>query len=214
MPQLRRRRTYLVDRSFQLKYILLLMGWGLAVAGLFGLWAYQAQEQAIDLLVRDAAQRALVDHTSRQLLWVLGGIAVLSVAALGLIGFIMTHRVAGPIYVMSHFLSLLAEGRYPSRRALRKHDELQRFHAHLLETIDALRDRERIQLARLADAVERLRAAASRAPELLPALAALEAELSERGAAVEETASTPLALALGEGAPAGRGASKSPARAG
>jgi hypothetical protein len=200
MPPTRHRRTYLVDRSFQLKYILLLMAWGLALAALFGVWAYQAHEQAIELLVRDAAQRALVDRASRQLLWVLGGIALLSTAALGLIGFIMTHRVAGPVYVMGHFLSLLSQGRYPSRRALRKHDELQRFHGQFLQTIDALKERERIQLARLADAAERMRAAAGRAPELLPAVAALEAELRERTAAVEETLSTALPLPLPDGA--------------
>lgn len=195
MPTTPHRRTYLVDRPFQLKYILLLMGWGFALAALFGLWIYQAHEQAIALLVRDAAQRALVDRAGRQLLWVLGGIALLSAAALGLVGFIMTHRVAGPVYVMGHFLSLLSQGRYPSRRSLRRHDELQQFHAHFLETIEALKDRERVQLARLRDAVERMRAAASRAPELLPAVAALEAELRERSATVEETTATPLPLA-------------------
>jgi hypothetical protein len=198
MPPSRHRRTYLVDRSFQLKYILLLVGWGFALACLFGLWAYQAHEQAIELLVRDPGQRALVDHASRQLLWVLGGIGLLSAAALGLVGFIMTHRVAGPVYVMGRFLSLLSQGRYPSRRALRKHDELQRFHTQFLETIDALKERERLQLVRLREAVERMRAAAARAPELLPALQALELELDERSAAVEETTATPLPLPLSE----------------
>lgn len=196
MPTQRHRRTYLVDRSFQLKYILLLMGWGVALAALFGLWAYQAHEQAIELLVRDGAQRALVAHASRQLLWVLVAIAVLSAAALGLIGFLMTHRVAGPVYVMGKFLSLLSQGRYPSRRSLRKHDELQRFHAQFMETIEAMKDRERLQLARLTDALERMRGAAARAPELLPAVAALEAELRERTSAVEETLATPLPLPL------------------
>lgn len=197
MPPPRHRRTYLVDRSFQLKYILLLMAWGLALAALFGVWAYQAHEQAIELVARDPAQRALVAHANRQLLWVLGAIAVLSSAALGLIGFIMTHRVAGPVYVIGGFLAQLAQGRYPSRRALRKHDELKRLHAQLLETVDALRERERIQLARLRDAVERMRVAAARAPELQGAVAALEQELAARSAAVEET-TTSRALPLPE----------------
>lgn len=194
MPRKHHRRTYLVDRPFQLKYIVLLMVWGLALAALFGVWAYQAHEQAIELVARDAAQRGLLERAGRQLWWTLGAITLLSTAALGLVGFVVTHRVAGPVHVMRRVLAALAEGRYPSRRALRKHDELKRLHAQLLDTIDALRQRERIQLARLADAVERLRAAAARAPELLPAVAALEAELRERRAAVEETLSTQLPL--------------------
>ena len=210
MPPSRHRRTYLVDRSFQLKYILLLTAWGLALASLFGLWAYQAHEQAIELLVHDAAQRALVDHTSRQLLWVLGGIALLSAAALGLLGFIMTHRVAGPVYVMEQFLSMLSQGRYPSRRSLRKHDELQRFHAQFTETIEALRDRERLQLARLTGALECMRAASSHAPELLPAVEALEGELRERNAAVEETTATPLPLPLSKAPASTRAAAGKP----
>jgi len=195
MPDAQHRRTYLVDRSFQLKYILLLMGWGLVLAALFGLWAYQAQAQAVELLASEPGQRALAGHAGRQLLWVLLAIAALSSAALGLLGFILTHRVAGPIYVMGHFLTTLAEGRYPSRRALRKHDELKTFHAHFLQVIDALRERERIQLAHLETAVEGMRAAAARAPELAPAMAALEAELRERRGALDEpTGATPLPM--------------------
>ena len=195
MPDAHHRRTYLVNRSFQLKYILLLMGWGLVLAALFGLWAYQAQAQAVDLLATEPGQRALVGHVGRQLLWVLLAIAALSSAALGLLGFILTHRVVGPIYVMGHFLTTLAEGRYPSRRALRKHDELKPFHAHFLQVIDTLRERERIQLAHLEDAVGRMRAAAERAPELAPAVATLEAELRvRRGSLDEPTSATPLPM--------------------
>ena len=39
------RRTYLVDRAFQLKYTVLLMATGLLVALLFALWIYQAYRQ-------------------------------------------------------------------------------------------------------------------------------------------------------------------------
>ena len=59
------------------------MGWGLVLAALFGLWAYQAQAQAVDLLATEPGQRALVGHVGRQLLWVLLAIAALSSAALG-----------------------------------------------------------------------------------------------------------------------------------
>src|SRR5712664_2103164 len=41
-------------------------------------------------------------------------------SALGLIGILITHRVAGPLYVMFSYVNTLAEGRYPTFRSLRR----------------------------------------------------------------------------------------------
>lgn len=182
------RRTYLVDRSFQLKYILLLAGWGLVLAVLFGLWTHQAQQQALELATRDPAQRALVVRAGRQLLWVVTAIGGLSAAALALFGFIVTHRVAGPLYVMGHYLGLLGAGRYPPRRGLRKHDELKAFYARFGATIEALRDRDERLLVHLDEAVARMRRVLPRAPELRMALETLEREADERRTALAEAA--------------------------
>jgi len=203
MTDAHQRRTYLVDRRFQLKYILVLMGCGLGLAVLFGAWAWQAQSQAVELIAPEGAQRALAGHATRQLLSVLAVIAVLAVAALGLVGFILTHRVAGPVYVMTSFLAELGAGRYPSRRSLRKHDELKAFHARFLDVIDALRERERVQLAHLEDAIALMRGAAARAPELAAAVEALEAELKQRRDAIEPTVVTPLPIPAPERKAAG-----------
>ncbi len=141
MTEKHHRRTYLVNAPFQLKYILLLMTWGGLVALVFGMWTYRAQQQAVEAVVRDPAQRAAIMAAGRQLLWALAGISALSVVALGLFGFIITHRIAGPLFVMSWFLELLAEGRFPPPRALRRHDELQGFHAQFLRAIEAMKER-------------------------------------------------------------------------
>jgi hypothetical protein len=195
MTESHHRRTYLVDRGFQLKYILLLAGWGLVLGGLFGLWAWQAHQQVVETMVRDAAHRAALAHAERPLLSVLPAIGVLSALALGLVGFIMTHRVAGPVYVMSHLVTELAMGRYPPRRALRRHDELKTLHGQFLQAVERMKERDRRQLERLEDAVQRMRAALARAPELGPAVTALEAEARERREALalaERTAATPV----------------------
>jgi len=103
-----------------------------------------------------------------------------------LLGYIITYRVAGPVYVMGHFLSLLVEGRYPTRRALRKNDELQGFHAQFLEAIDAMKERDARHLARLEETIAALRGALARAPDLGPALEALELEAKDRRDALAE----------------------------
>jgi len=180
------RRIYLVDRAFQLKYILLLMAWGLVLAVLFGLWTYQAHQQLVETVVRDPEQRSLVEGAHRQLVWALYGIGVLSAAALGVLGFVMTHRVAGPIHVMSHFLARLAEGRYPASRGLRKRDELRGFYRQLIEVVGLLKERDARHLERLEGVLAALRAASPRCPELGATIAVLEEDVARRREALAE----------------------------
>lgn len=186
MAEFHRRPFHLVDREFQLKYMLLLVAWGVVLSALLAIAAHQAHVHALDSALGDHVPRERIDQAGRQLLWTLGGIAALSVAGLGLLGLVITHRVAGPIYVMGHYLTLLAEGRYPTPRSLRRHDELQAFYAQFLEAIEFMKDRDARHLAQLEDAIGRMRGALPRAPELLPALDALELEAKNRREALGE----------------------------
>src|SRR6266851_4355147 len=51
-------------------------------------------------------------------------------------GIIVTHRVAGPLFVMNGYLKTLGEGQIPTTRPLRKKDELQEFYSSLLAVIE------------------------------------------------------------------------------
>ncbi|WP_242394001.1 hypothetical protein [Anaeromyxobacter oryzisoli] len=190
------RRRYLVDRRFQLKYALVMAGAGLAVAVVFGLWLHQAHAQVTALLAPDAETRLLVERSDRLLFGAFALIAVLLAAALALLGVVITHRVAGPVFVMAHYLSLLAQGRFPRMRTLRRSDELKELFRTFLDSVEALKQREARHAAVLEDAVARMRAAAERAPELAPAAEALAAAARERRAAlaVDDPEPTPLAV--------------------
>src|SRR5437870_4799121 len=111
------RRSYLIDRPFQLKYTLMLMAIGGGLSVLFGYMMYDAHVQTTQVLEIDAALKPLVQNADRRLVFFFLGIAGLMIASLGLVGVMMTHRVSGPIYVMSHYMAALAEGRYPRMRA-------------------------------------------------------------------------------------------------
>src|SRR5512136_1005651 len=114
----KKRRVYLVDRAFQLKYTVFMMAAGLAIALSFGIWIWQAHLQTTELVTVDPSLRVVLQAGDRQLLYVFVGIAILMSIALGLLGLLVTHRVAGPLFVMSHYLSVLARGRYPRMRTL------------------------------------------------------------------------------------------------
>jgi hypothetical protein len=192
----RHRRHYLLDRGFQLKYALLMAGAGLAVAVIFGLWLHQAHAQAIALLAQDAETRQLIERSDRLLLAAFAGIALLLAAALGLLGIVITHRVAGPVFVMGHYLSILAQGRFPRMRTLRKSDELKDFFRIFLDAVDAMTAREARHAAVLEEAVAQMRAASARAPELAASTEALAAAARERrnALAVDDPELTPIAV--------------------
>jgi hypothetical protein len=190
------RRRYLVDRGFQLKYALLMAAAGLLVAGVFGLWIHQAHVQATALLSPDAETRALVERSDRLLLGAFVAIAALLAAALGLLGVIITHRVAGPVFVMGHYLRVLAEGRFPRMRTLRRSDELKGFFQVFIDAVDAMKLREARHTAVLDDALRRMRAAVAGAPDLAPAIEALARAAQERRSALaqDDLELTPVAV--------------------
>jgi hypothetical protein len=60
----------------------------------------------------------------------------------GIILYIMlilkTHRISGPIYVMSNYIKEMINGKYTHPRPLRKHDELVEFYALFSQFADSL----------------------------------------------------------------------------
>jgi len=174
------RRTYLVDRGFQLRYALILALAGAVLALFCGLWLHQAHAQATDLLPLDAEARALVERGDRQLLGALLAIAALMALALGVLGVVITHRVAGPVLVLTRHVASLGRGELPRVRPLRRGDELQGLFRLLAEGTEALRERERRHADLLDEVAATMRLALPRAPELAASLAAVEQAARER----------------------------------
>ena len=72
-------------------------------------------------------------------------VAIVSFIALqGVIVFVVlirkTHRISGPIYVMSNQLRDLLEGKTPVMRPLRKGDEFQDFYALLKQVVERVKN--------------------------------------------------------------------------
>jgi hypothetical protein len=137
------RRQYLIDRGFQLKYTIILVLVGAAISLLFGAMMYQAHVEATQLMDLPAPYKEVIATQDNTLLWLVMAIAVVMALALGLFGVLVTHRVAGPIYVFSHYLNILGQGRYPQLRPLRKGDELKDFYEIFHEAVSRMKARDK-----------------------------------------------------------------------
>jgi nitrogen fixation/metabolism regulation signal transduction histidine kinase len=117
----------------------------------------------------------------------LATILLLSVAValiLGLLGILITHRIAGPVLVLSRYAEALAEGTYPPMRALRKNDELKDYFELFRRAVERMKERDAAELADLeaiasnvsGPAADRLRSLVSRKQAVLEAKRAAESQ--------------------------------------
>jgi hypothetical protein len=141
------RRTYLIDREFQLKYIFMLGTIGAGSMGLFGALAWWAHTAAME------AGSGAEGFAGMTILWLTLLAVVGTATALGLFGLVFTHRVAGPVYVMNLYVEALAAGHYPRLRPLRKYDELKKFFDRFSHAVERIRAREADEAQALAQAM-------------------------------------------------------------
>ena len=178
----RQRRSYLVDGAFQLKYTVVLAAWGVGLGGLFGLWVWKAHQQFAAAVEASSA----VPAPTNSVPWTLLGAGLLIAIGLGAVGFKMSHRIAGPVYVMGRELRLLAQGHFPGPRSLRDGDELKELYSLFRHAVDALREREQQRTVLLERVLVAMEAAQPRAPELRSAIELLSAEVKDRRSALDE----------------------------
>ena len=80
---------------------------------------------------------------NRILLWAIILVILVQCAALYIILIRQTHRVSGPIYVISNFMKDIIEGRQPNLRPLRQKDELKEFYELFKQMVATVQEREK-----------------------------------------------------------------------
>ncbi|MCA9320151.1 MAG: hypothetical protein KDB53_05425 [Planctomycetes bacterium] len=113
-----RRRQLIVDRSFQVSIAVTLVSVLLGFSVLFALVVFFVPE-------RHAFEMVTGDQVRNLLLGVNGIYFFVVAMALTVVSVIVTHRVAGPAWVLKNALDGFAEGEYGRRTAVRKKDYLR-----------------------------------------------------------------------------------------
>lgn len=126
-PARAHRRTFLVDRSFQLKYTLIIVLVGVVVSAILGFFIVRLTMVNSELLEIDAKMANEVAKFDSKQMYLLGGFVVVMAVFLFAWGIIITHRVAGPIFIISRYLGQIRDGQVPHTRPLRRADELKGF---------------------------------------------------------------------------------------
>jgi hypothetical protein len=194
-PYKRRLSNYMLDRSLQLRYILLVTILSGVIAGSLGFLIYQQSATASDSIERDLAaltenDASLTDFRNeevarlrsddRMLVYKMVGVGLGLVLILSAYLVIMTHKVAGPLYKVSIYFDRMAEGRLGNITALRKGDMLQDFFGNFREMHEAVRTRLQGDVITMESAAAALRTKAGGDGELAAALDAMDRHITQR----------------------------------
>ncbi len=154
-----KRRTYVVDRGFQFKYTMMITVFGTGIAALLGWFLYDSIRESTEIANMMAEfpelQMQIQERDAQKMLII--GLGVTAICLwLVIWGIVMTHRVAGPMFIMTRYVRQLGAGEYPSLRPLRKNDELREFFDAFKTMLDTLSDHDRKDLEELRAVAKKL----------------------------------------------------------
>ncbi|UCG17208.1 MAG: hypothetical protein JSV19_04090 [Phycisphaerales bacterium] len=159
VPRRNRRRKYVIDPAFQLKYAGTIAVSVFFISSIIGSILYGVLHHQARLRVLNPAPQ----ETEVATVVLLFGLVFAAVAAAGVGAWsvITTHRMCGPIYLFERWLAEVAQGRLPKLRALREKDEFKEFHQTFANAIGALVSRKEAELAVFEELLRLVKAASS-----------------------------------------------------
>jgi len=81
--------------------------------------------------------------------------AVITAVGVGVWSIYSSHRLCGPLYLITQYLNEVRDGRIPANlRSLRKKDEFKDFYGTVSAAIDAMRERKGHEVAALTRAID------------------------------------------------------------
>lgn len=162
-----RRRQFLINRAFQIKYTVIIAVIGIIIAILWGTLFYKASRensQQMLMLVQmdpnlssmsDIIKDKLAAEDSKIMLYLILFVIAIFLS-LVIWGILITHRIAGPIFIISRYVDSITDGKIPETRPLRKKDELKEFFEKFNKMIESLKERENVDIVVINDVLKTL----------------------------------------------------------
>jgi hypothetical protein len=133
-------RNFILDKSLQLRYVLVVTLASLTITAVLGYLIWDQSATASETIIsginsadwimteiKQEAARSLHKSDLRFIL-VMGGACIGLIALLSLFLLVLTHKVAGPLYKVGLYLDKMRDGKLPVVTDLRKGDEFQNFY--------------------------------------------------------------------------------------
>jgi len=162
-----RRKQFLINKAFQIKYTVIIAVIGIVIAVLWGTLFYKASKensQQMLMLVQvdpnlssmtDIIKDKLASEDNKIMLYLVAFVIAIFLS-LVIWGILITHRIAGPIFIISRYVDSITDGKIPETRPLRKKDELKEFFEKFNKMLESLKERENVDLVVINDTLKTL----------------------------------------------------------
>lgn len=156
-PQKYKRSILLIDPQFQLKYTGLMVAVGAIISIICAYFIFRAYNENTQLLeLSEAVGQEISRRESNTIVTVVVTFVLLEIVALGFWGIMVTHRIAGPIFIITRYVKSIRDGVYPDMRPLRDGDEMKTFFDSFRDMVEMLRNRDKEDVAILDEAIKQL----------------------------------------------------------
>lgn len=157
----KRRLLPIIDAQFQWKYTLIVTLLGVGTGAVMGGLLYNAHRANTRLLELGSDPELLqrVEHGDNVFLLYLVLCLLGLAGGLCVWGLVVTHRIAGPMYLAARYIEQMRHGDYPEVRPLRKHDELRHVFNILGALSQKLRERDAAMYKVIDEALTQVRKA-------------------------------------------------------
>ncbi|MBI4041805.1 MAG: hypothetical protein HY390_08075 [Deltaproteobacteria bacterium] len=150
------RTQYLIHKDFQLRYAFLLASSAILVALIIGGIFLYSLKESYDVLIQAGMAshpkvQALIHYWKNFLSYTLVMILGMLILFLTLLGIIITHKMAGPIFVLKRKLQEIQKGKWQTPMHLRKGDEFQEMKDEFNQTLLYLQNETKKEIKTLSD---------------------------------------------------------------
>jgi len=138
-----KRKTFLINRKFQIKFSFYLCTWLLALTLVYPVALYKVFDFFLHFaaLNPDGPRLSDLQSVRDEMFMLLVGFQVIVIIVSAVIGIFLSHRVAGPLYKLGMFFSKVKNGENPGKLRFRTNDYFPEVATGFNEMLDSIESR-------------------------------------------------------------------------